>query len=318
MIGRTALLAAALAAPALAQAQNYPSKPVRVILTVLGGFDAAARLIGQKMSESMGQPLVIEVQSGAGGSVGAEAVSRAAPDGYTILLATTSPLVLRPFLSKNVRYDTLKDFTPIVQLGDAVACLIVNPSLPVNSVRELVEYMKRNPGKLSYGTSGVGTTHHLSGELVTLLTGAQWVHVPYKGGAESLTDIVAGRIPALFGVLATSAPHVASGKLKLLAINADRRYAKYPDVPTMGEQLPGYEKPPAWFGFLGPAGLPQPVVRRFHEEAVKSVGHADVRAKFDDLGLAIDIVGPEEFPARLKRNMEHAGKIVKAAGLKPE
>jgi tripartite-type tricarboxylate transporter receptor subunit TctC len=164
----------------------------------------------------------------------------------------------------------------------------------------------------------VGTTHHLSGELVTLLTGVQWVHVPYKGGAESLTDLIGGRIPVVFGVLATVSQNVATGKVRLLGINGDKRYARFPDVPTVSEVIPGYEKPPAWMGYLGPAGMPQPIVRRLYEEIVKALALPDVRAKFDDLGLIIETTTPDQFAAMLKRNMDHAGKIVKAAGIQPE
>src|SRR5690242_8480213 len=194
---------AALAIPAAAQAQVYPSRPIRCVMTVAGGADIIARLVAQGLTTALGQPVVVETQSGAGGAIGAEAVARAAPDGYTIMLTSASALVMNRFLSKSAHLDPLRDFTPITKAFETVALVVASPSFPANSIRVLIEYAKRNPEKLSYGTSGVGTTHHLSGESIRLLTGIDWVHVPYKGGPPVITDLIAGEIQVGFSILAT-------------------------------------------------------------------------------------------------------------------
>src|SRR5262249_10032860 len=251
---------------AAVQAQGYPSRPIRSIMTVAGGADIVARLVAQGLTSSLGQPVVVESQSGAGGAIGAEAVARAAPDGYTIMLASESALVMNRFLAKSAHLDPLKDFTPITKAFETIAVVETTPAQPFGSIREMIDYAKRNPGKLSYGTSGIGTTHHLSGESIRLLTGIDWVHVPYKGGPPVLTPLVGGQIRVGSSVPATAAPFVASGKVRLLAVNGAKRYHVIPDVPTVSEQLPGYEAPPTWAGYFGPAGMPPAIVARLHDE----------------------------------------------------
>ena len=316
----TAALAAALAiltqhAPA---ADVYPARPIRSIMTVAGGADIIARLVAQGLTGALGQPVVVEIQSGAGGAIGAEAVARAAPDGYTIMLASASTLVMNRFLSKSARLDTLKDFTPITKAFETVAVVVASPSLPAGSMRELIEYAKRHPGKVSYGTSGVGTTHHLSGESIRLLTGIDWVHVPYKGGPPVITDLVGGEIQVGFSILATAAPFIASGKVRLLAVNGAKRYHVIPDVPTVSEDLPGYEPPPTWGGYFGPAGMPQDIVNRLHDEIVRVLSSPQVRARAEGIGFPIATSTPGELSATIRRDIEHTAKIVKAIGIKPE
>jgi tripartite-type tricarboxylate transporter receptor subunit TctC len=285
---------------------------------VAGGADIIARLVAQGLTQSLGQPVVVESLSGAGGAIGAEAVARAAPDGYTIMLTSASALVMNRFLSKSARLDPLKDFTPITRAFDTVAVIVTSPSLRVGSMRELIEYAKRNPGKLSYGTSGIGTTHHLSGESIRLLTGIDWVHVPYKGGPPVLTDLVAGEIQVGFSILATAAPFVASGKARLLAVNGAKRYHVIADVPTVSEQLPGYEPPSTWGGYFGPAGMPGAVVARLHDEIVRVLSTPEVRARAEDIGFPIATSAPEELSANIRRDIEYTAKIVEAVGIKPE
>jgi tripartite-type tricarboxylate transporter receptor subunit TctC len=301
-----------------AQAQSYPVRPIRSIMTVAGGADVVARLVAQGLSSALGQPVVVESMSGAGGAIGAEAVARATPDGYTIMLASESALVMNRFLSKSARLDPLKDFTPITKAFETIAVIETTPAQPFGSIRELVEYAKRNPGKLSYGTSGVGTTHHLSGESIRLLTGIDWVHVPYKGGPPVLTDLVGGQIHVGFSVLATAAPFMASGKIKVLAVNGTKRYHVIPDVPTVSEQLPGYEPPPTWAGYFGPAGMPPAIVRRLHDEIVRTLSSPEVRAKSEDIGFPIATSTPEELTATIRRDIEYTARIVKAIGIKSE
>jgi tripartite-type tricarboxylate transporter receptor subunit TctC len=287
-------------------------------MTVAGGADIVARLVAQGLTQSLGQPVVVETQSGAGGTIGAEAVARAAPDGYTIMLTSASALVMNRFLSKNARLDPLKDFTPITKAFETVAVVVTSPSAPFGSIREMIDYAKRNPGKLSYGTSGIGTTHHLSGESIRLLTGIDWVHVPYKGGPPVITDLIGGEIQVGFSILATASPYIASGKIRLLAVNGAERYHVIPNVPTLGEQLPGYEPPSTWGGYFGPAGMPPPIVARLHDEIVRVLDSRAVRGKAEEIGFPIATSTPEELNATIRRDVDYTARIVKAIGIKPE
>jgi tripartite-type tricarboxylate transporter receptor subunit TctC len=316
-MARTLCLLLALCATSV-HAQPYPSRPIRSIMTVAGGADVVARLVAQGLTASLGQPVVVETQSGAGGAIGAEAVARAAPDGYTIMLASESALVMNRFLSKSARLDPLKDFTPITKAFETIAVVETTPAQPFASIREMIDYAKRNPGKLSYGTSGIGTTHHLSGESIRLLTGIDWVHVPYKGGPPVLTDLVAGEIQVGFSVLATTAPFVASGRARLLAVNGTKRYHVIPDVPTVSEELPGYEPPPTWAGYFGPASMPPAIVTRLHDEIVRALESPAVRTKAEEIGFPIATSTPEELNAAIRRDVETTARIVKAIGIKPE
>src|SRR2546423_1840781 len=276
---------AAWAGITAAHAQSYPSRQIRSIMTVAGGADIVPRLVGQGLTGALGQPVVVETQSGAGGAIGAEAVARAAADGHTIMLTSASTLVMNRFLSKSARLDPLKDFTPITKAFETVALVVTSPAFPVNSMQELIEYARRHPGKLSYGTSGIGTTHHLAGESIRLLTGIDWVHVPYKGGPPVITALIAGEIQAGFSILATAAPFIASGKIKILAANGAKRYHVIPNVPTVSEQLPGYEAPSTWGGYFGPGGMPQGIVVRLHDEIVRIPNSPEARAKAQDIGF---------------------------------
>jgi tripartite-type tricarboxylate transporter receptor subunit TctC len=302
-----------------AHAQSYPNKPIRTLVTVAGGVEVAVRALSNKLSDAMGQPVIVETQSGAGGAVGATNVAHAAPDGYTLAYATTSAMTLRPFLTKNTPYDTLKDFTPITKVGEAVACVVVNNAFPVKNIMELVDYARANPGKVSFGSSGIGTTHHLSGELIMQMTGVKMVHIPYKSGGQSFQDLIAGQVQLVFGVMASSIGQIEAGKVRLLAINGDKRYPRTPDAPTVAESLPGYDRPAGWMAYFGPAGLPQPITRRLHAELVKGMATADVMSVFDKLGLLVETsASPEAFAAEVKRQYEQAGRLVKAAGIEPE
>ena len=228
-------------------------------------------------------------------------------------------MTLRPFLTKNTPYDTLKDFTPITQVGEAVACVVVNNSLPVKNIKELIDYARANPGKVSFGSSGIGTTHHLSGEIMMQMTGVKMVHVPYKSGGQSFQDLIAGQVQLVFGVMASSIGQIEAGKVRLLAINGDKRYARTPDAPTVAESLPGYDRPAGWMAYFGPAGLPQQITRRLHAELVKGMTAPDVIGVFDKLGLLVETsASPEQFAAAVKRHYEQAGRLVKAAGIEPE
>jgi tripartite-type tricarboxylate transporter receptor subunit TctC len=315
----TAALAAALAAPFAAFAQPYPAKPVRVIMTVGAGADLMARLVGQKVGDALGQPLVTEIQSAAGGAIGTDLVARAAPDGHTLLLTAAFSQINRVFLAKNTPYDPVKDFTPIAQIASTISAVAAHPSLPASSMKELVEHARRNPGKVPYGSSGVGTTGHLSMELVKILTGVNMLHVPYKSGSQSVTDLLGGQIPLSVVSLSPVIAHVKTGKLRLIAMNTGQRFRLLPDIPTIGEQIPGYEPPPAWTGYLGPAGLPEAIVRRLNTEMNAAARSPEVRDKLEAIGFVVSATTtPAEFAATIRRDLQHVGKIVKSAGIQPE
>jgi len=311
---------ALLAAPLAVLAQPYPAKPIRTIMTLGAGgsAEAAARAISQKLTESMGQAVIIEAMGGAGGAIGATAVARAAPDGYTLLFGTTSALVLRRFLVKNMPYDTLRDFTPIIPVGETISCVVAGPSIPGNTLAEVIDYARRNPGKVSFGSSGIGTTHHLSGGIIAQLSGAKMVHVPYKGGSQGVIDTVAGRVQLMFGTLGTMTPQLGPGKLRLLAINNGKRYPGTPDVPTIAEVLPGYDRPPSWVGYLGPGGMAPPLVQRLHGELNKAILAPETVALLATQGILADTTSSAEFAIFIRRNFDAAEKMMKAAGIEPE
>jgi tripartite-type tricarboxylate transporter receptor subunit TctC len=314
----TAAALAGTAASLHAHAQAYPTKPIRAVLALGGGGETLARLVGQKMSEAMGQPVLIDPQPAVAGTIGASAVARAAPDGYTILYAATNSQVYRIYLAKSVPYDPVKDFTPIAMLSEAV--LVVAVSLPsgISNMKDLVEKARQAPGKLFYGTSGVGTTHHLSAELLQGVTGIKMTHVPYKDPNQVATELIANRIPTGWGIFGTMYSHHTAGKLRIIAINNTKRYARTADIPTVGEQIPGYEPPPGWNGWFGPAGLPRPIVQRLNTEITRAVTAPDLKEKIDALGFIPTPSTPEELGVELKRALERTAKIVKAAGIEPE
>ena len=305
---------------ALAQAQTWPTKPVRLIQTlgVGGGSEPFARLVAQKLGEALGQPVIVETQGGAGGAIGLTTVARAAPDGYTLALASGSSLVLRRFLAKNVPYETLRDFTPIILTGETVSCVVAAGSLGLATLPEVIDYARRNPGKVAYGSSGIGTTHHLSGVMVEQLSGAQMLHVPYKGGGEALNGLLSGQVQIVFGIVGTMTSHMKAGTVRMLAINGGKRFYRMPDVPTVGEVLPGYARPPSWNGFVGPAGMPRPVVQRLYDEIHKTLAQPEMVERIADFGFVVDTAGPEEFAAHIRSSMELYAKAVRAAKIEPE
>ncbi len=319
--GSLVRLAPAMAAAFCAlqvQAQAYPTKPIRVIMAVQGGAEVTVRIMANKVTEAMGQPLVIEMMPGAGGAQAAETVMHAAPDGYTIMYTGASAMVIRKYVTRNTRYDPVTDFSPIIRLNETVLHIMVNPSLPVNNMHELVDYAKKNPGKLSWGTSGVGTSHHLSGELIRMLTGIDWVHVPYKGAPPVVTDLIAGRIQVGFGTISTIAPIANSGKIRIIAINNGQRYPLFPNVPTVAEQLPGYTAAPSFTGYYGPAGMPRPIVQRLYGEYLKAATSPEARAKAEELGYFQGTGTPEELAESIKQGLAIVQKIVKGSGIQPE
>jgi len=319
MSGLRAVLAAILFAP-LAAFPQWPSKPIRLVVPYApgGSTDLLARSIGQKLGEALGQQVLVDNRAGANGTLGSDLVARAAPDGYTILLGTGATHGLTSLLSKNVPYDPLKDFTPITAAAEVPIVLCVNPSVPATNAKELIEWAKKNPGKLSYGSSGTGSPHHLSGELFKQLAGIDMVHVPYKGAGPAVQDLVGNQIPALFTTLSTALPHIRAGRIRALGLVEAKRQQSAPEIPTIGESIPGYAMPASWLGFFAPAGLPEAILKRYNGEIVKAVQSPDVRAKLEAAGMPIVGTTSEEFARMVKDDFETFRRIVNAAGLKPE
>jgi tripartite-type tricarboxylate transporter receptor subunit TctC len=317
----TAVMLAAFAAtlPMAASAQNWPTKPITLVVPFPPGpaVDLVARFVGGKLSEAFGQSVVIENRTGANGMIGASLVARAAPDGYTLLTATAGTHVTAVHLMKNLSYDPVKDFTPIAAAVEPVTCLVVHRALPVNSVAELVVYAKARPGELSYGSSGVGSVFHLMGELFNSRAGVKINHVPYRGVSPALQDVVAGHIPMAFLSL-SNALATEQGSIKILAVLEPKRFDKRPEIASMSESLPAFNKPSSWFGFFGPAGMPAPIVTRLNGEIVKALSAPDVLPKLGEQGLAVIGGTPQDFAALLADGIARYGEIIKAAGVQPE
>ena len=314
---RPLLLAALLLASTAALAQSRPLKII-VPFPPGNGTDILARLMSPKMTAASGQPVIVENRGGANGQIGAEAVAHAAPDGLTILFTSPSTHVTAQFLSKSPPYDPVKDFTPITAAVEPVTVMTINPSLPVNSVKELIAYAKANPGKLNYSSPGVGAVFHMSGELFKLGAGVDIVHVPYKGASPALQGVIAGEVAIGFNSLASVLPHMRSGKLKVLAVLEAKRYPGLPDVPSIGEIIPGFQKPASWFGLFGPAGLPPATTARLHDELVAALRDPYVSRKVDELAMTVIANTPEQFSAMLKSGIDQYGRLIKAAGIQPE
>ena len=309
-------LAGALLLPVFsALSQDYPSRPIR-ILSVFGPgsvADGAIRLIAQNMSASMGQPVVVEIQAGAGGVLAAQTLVRSAPDGYTILHAVPATLVSTPFVLKNPPYDPLKDFTYITHLADATTSLLVAASLPVNTVKELIDYARAHPGKLAYGSNGIGGTYHLEMELLKQKYGLDITHVPYKGGSLGLMAAAAGQIPIALAPAVSALAQARAGKVKILAVLSAKRFPTLPDLPSMGEQLPDYEKIPGGDEIVGPAGMPAPILSRLHAEIVKALNTAEVQERMKKIGFVPVGNTPEEHAAQMRRAIDVFAKGRKAA-----
>jgi tripartite-type tricarboxylate transporter receptor subunit TctC len=322
LIRRLALLLAILCIGAPpAAAQGWPTaKPITMVVPFPPGpaLDLVARLVGAKMGEALGQTVVIDNRSGANGTIGSSLVARAAPDGYTLLAATAGTHVTAVHLLKNLPYDPVKDFTPIVAAVEPATCLVVNSALPVNTVEELIAYAKARPDELSYGSSGVGSVFQMMGELFNQTAGVRIKHVPYRGVAPAMQDVVSGHIPMVFISVSNAVPAMQTGRVKILAVLEPMRYAKLPDVRSMTEIIPAFQKPSSWFGFLGPAGLPREIVTRVNTEMVKALAAPDVAAKLDDAGMAVIGGTPEQFAALMQDGITRYGAIIKAAGIQAE
>jgi tripartite-type tricarboxylate transporter receptor subunit TctC len=307
-------------APLLAGAQSYPSKPIRFVVPYPpgGGLDLFARPFAQKLTELLGQPVIVENKPGASGVVGAAYVAQQPADGYTVLLAAASQY-LQPFVSRNVPFDNNKDFTPIISAVNYHNVVVVHPELPVKSIKDLVDYAKANPGKLAYVTAGQNTSQHLAALLMEHMTGIDLLHVSYKGGSPALNDLLGGRVQMGILVQSTVMPHVRSGKLRPIAVAEADRAQALPDLPTIAQGgLPGFAVPDSWLGVLGPAGVPREVVARFSQAASRAIADAEVKSRVEMLGYEVTGSTPDQFQKQIERTIESYRKIVNTAGIKPE
>lgn len=315
-----ALLFALAAGTGSAFAQAWPSKPVKLIVPYPpgGSADILARAIGQKLSDGLGQSVVIDNRPGAGTAIGAEATAKSAPDGYTIMLGTVSSHAINPALTPGLKYDPVKDFAPVSLVASIPFALLVHPSLPAKNVRELVALAKVKPGSLNFSSAGNGTSNHLAGELFKSMTGTFMVHIPYRGSAPALNDLLAGQVNLMFDLVLTAQSHVKSGAARALAVTGMERSAALPGVPTVAESgVPGFEVS-AWFGFFAPAGTPAAIVTALNVETVKAMRAQDLRERLASQGAEAVTNTPEQFSAYVKDELAKWTRVVKASGLKAE
>lgn len=311
---KASFLVALMAFAGSTLAQAYPSKPIKVVIPwVAGGaVESLARVIGNKMSESLGQPLILEARAGANGTIGSAAVAKSAPDGYTLLIGHVGPLAISPALQTQMQYDTIKDFEPVSQLVSGPTLVVVRPDIPVRSTRELIDYAKANPGKLSYGSVGVGSTTHLAGEMLRMMTGVEILHVPYKGGPPVVADLLGGRIGFAFVAVNLALSQVRAGQLRAIAVSSLERSSLFPDLPTVSETLPGFELS-SWHGLLAPAGTPKAIIARLNESVEFALKVPEVVKWLQDSGLEPSKSGPREFAAYIRSETAKWAKTVKAA-----
>jgi len=318
-----AVVAAAVAGASVALAQDpaaFPSKPIRIIVPYVPGgtTDLLARVVGQQLSDRLGQPVLVENRPGVNGMIGADAVAKAAPDGYTLGIASPGTHAANATLYKNVTYDTLKDFTPVTLAVSAPMILVANPSLGAKTVKEVIAAAKADPGGIAYASGGSGSSQHLAMEQFIHMAGIQMTHVAYKGSSNSYTDLLGGRVKLEFDVLPTAMPHVRSGKLLAVATASAKRLPQLPDVPTVAEAgVPGYESS-SWYGFVGPAGMPKPVLDKLNAEIVRALQQPQVSETLTKAGVLIVGSSPAEFGSFIRSETEKARKVIEEAGIKPD
>jgi tripartite-type tricarboxylate transporter receptor subunit TctC len=311
-----ALLLTGSAAPA--SAQTYPTKPIRLIVgSAPGGpIDFSARLTAQKLTEALGQSVVVDNRTGAGGTIGTEYVSKAAPDGYTLLMASAATLCITPNLYPKIPYDTLRDFAPVSTVAAVSYVLVVHPSIPVKTVQEFIALAKAEPGRLRFGSAGSGSVTHLGVELFKSMAGVDLLHVPYKGAGPAMIDLIGGQLDFMLDSLLTSTPLVKAGKLRALAQTGMRRSVVWPDLPTVAETvLPGYEVS-TWFGLVAPAATPRGIIVKLNGAIVKALGNAEIRERLLMQGLEPVGNSPEEFGKLIRDELPKWAKIVKVSGAK--
>ena len=318
------LIAALVVVATSVSAQPYPSKPIRLVVPfpAAGTTDILARDVGQRLTETLGQPVVIDNRPGAAGNVGSDVVAKSAPDGYTLLMCTVSSHAINPGLYSKLPYDHIKDFAPVILVARVPNVLEVNPGVPVYTVADLIKLAKEKPGEINFASSGSGTSIHLSGELFKTMTGVNMVHVPYKGSAPAITDLIGGQVQVMFDNLPSSLQQIKAGKLRAIAVTSAQRSPALPDLPTIAESgLPGFEAT-SWFGVLAPAGTPPAIINRLNAEINKWLQSPDGKEKLLAQGALIEPRGesvtaggsPEQFAAFIRSETDKWAKVIKASG----
>ena len=302
----------------MAHAQTYPGKPIRVIVPFApgGSTDILARMVGQKLTEAWGQQVIVENRPGGGTVIGTDLVAKSAPDGYTLVMTSTSTATA-PSLVRKLPYDTLRDLAPVIRLVSTPNALVVHPSVPARSVRELIALARLRPDQIAFGSGGNGTSTHLGGEILRLMAGVRMVHVPYKGAAPSLTALMSGEISWLFGAILPTLPHIQSGRLRAIAVSSARRTSALPDVPPVADTLPGFDTSP-WTGVAAPGATPKDVIARLNQEIARGFNAPDIRDRLTREGNDIVANTPEQFEAFFRVEMEKWARVIKEAGIKLE
>ena len=302
-----------------AQDQPYPVRPIRLIVPSAagGGMDTLARVMGQRLTEQWNQQVVVDNRPGATGIIGTDIVAKAAPDGYTLLLAWVSPLTINPGLYSKLPYDVNKDLAPIMLPATAPNILVVRPSLAVATVKDFIALAKAKPGKLSYGSSGVGGLSHLAGELLKSMAGINIVHVPYKSTPPALLDLIAGRVDALFAIAAPTLPHIKAGKLKAIAVSNAKRSPDLPDIPAVSETVPGFDAE-NWYGFMAPAGTPRQIILKLNSEIARFLKDPAVTQRLAVQGFVVVADSPQEFARYLQSELVKWRAVIKATGIRVE
>jgi len=297
----------------------YPTKPIRIIITVVpgGGADVTARTLGQKLTEAWGQQAIVDNRPGGNGVVGMDIAAHATPDGYTLVLGTIGPVAVNPSLYRKLPYDSVKDFEPVARAVSALNVLVVHPSVPAKSVKELIAHAKANPGKLTYGSSGVGFADHLAGELFSTLAGVKMNHVPYKGGAPAMLDLVGGNIQLIFATVSTALGSMKANRIRPLAVTFAKRVEQFADIPTVAEAgVPGFTVD-NWYGVQAPRGTPKPIVAKLHAEINTILGMPDVKERLAGLGIfPFTTPSPAAYGDYIKAEIEKYGKVVRDSGIK--
>ena len=314
-------LFAASSFPAFVHAQSWPNKAVAIVIPFPPGpgLDFVARMVGDKLSGALGQSVVYDNRTGANGRIAAEYVTRVPPDGYTLMAAATSTHATNVHLVKNLSYDPIKNFTPVITSVETIGCIVVNQSvLPVSSVAELVEYAKKNPGKLSYGSSGIGSFFHLAGELFNQKAGVQINHIPYRGSVLAFTDLIGGHVPINFTQFSQAMAYGENKQLKILAVLETVRFSRAPDIPSVTETVASFRMPATWNGIVGPAGMPEPVVQRLNAEIGKILATPEIKTKLEDFGYRTAGGTPADFGNRIRDDIAFYGPIIKSVGIQPE
>jgi tripartite-type tricarboxylate transporter receptor subunit TctC len=318
MMVRLAALVLCALGTAAAHAQQYPNRPVRVIIPFPAGSaaDIIARAMEPQMRERLGQGFVTDNRGGAGGNIAAELTAKALPDGYTVMMATVGTHAINYSLYSRVTFHPVRDFTPIALVGDSPNVLVTTPRVPANSAKELIALAKAKPGQLNFASSGAGTTVHLSGELFNTMAGIKTIHVPFKGATEALTGLLGGQVDFMFASVSSAIPQVKAGRLKAFAVTSAQRSPAMPELPTMSEAaLPGFEAV-AWYGLVGPAAIPQPIVATLSKAAFSALETREVKDRLAASGVDIHALGPAEFAKLIRSDMEKWAKVVKDSGAK--